>query len=205
MSHFSGSPLDPSILFSTFGVVFLAELGDKTQLTAIALAARFPWKRAFVGIASAFAVLNAGAVLIGTLLFELIPVGYLQAASAVLFLAFGVLTLRGNEDGGRDDTSERANRGPVATSFALIFMAELGDKTQLVTASLAAQHARPWAVFTGSTLALWLVSLLGLLVGAQLAKRVPLIWVHRAAGAAFLLFGLAAAVHAARSFGFALK
>lgn len=130
--------MDFSLLLTTFGVIFLAELGDKTHLTAIALAGRFPWRRAFVGIASAFAVLNAAAVLVGTLLFELVPVGYLQAASAALFLTFGVLTLRGNGEDDGAAARQGSSRGPIATLFALIFLAELGDKTQLMTASLAA-------------------------------------------------------------------
>lgn len=194
--------MDLSAFLTTFGVIFLAELGDKTQLTAIALAARYPWKKAFLGIALAFTVLNAAAVVVGKIVFELVPLGWIQAASALLFLVFGVLTLR--EDGAKEDEDgekRRRARGPVLTAFVLILFAELGDKTQLMTASLAAQRASPLGVFAGSTLALWLVSLLGLLVGAQLARVVPMKWVHRAAGAAFLLFALYAACSAARTFG----
>ncbi len=188
---------------STFGVIFLAELGDKTQLTAVALAARFSWKKAFVGLAGAFALLNAFAVAIGEGLFKVVPLGWIQAGSAGLFLLFGATTLLAKDKAGEDgelDAKARA-RGPVATAFTLILFAELGDKTQLATASLAAQHARPLAVFAGSTLALWLVSLLGLLVGAQIAKRVPMVWVRRAAGVTFLAFGLWAGWRAAHTLG----
>lgn len=194
--------MDISAFLTTFGVIFLAELGDKTQLTAIALAARYPWKKAFLGIALAFTVLNAAAVVVGKVVFELVPLGWIQAASALLFLVFGVLTLKGDgEEEDEDGAEKRKARGPVLTAFVLILFAELGDKTQLMTASLAAQHGSPLGVFAGSTLALWLVSLLGLLVGAQLARVVPMKWVHRAAGVAFLLFALYAGWSAAKTFG----
>ena len=77
------------------------------------------------------------------------------------------------------------------STFGIIFLAELGDKTQLVTTSLAAQHESPFAVFTGSTLALWTVSLIGIFIGRQLTRHVPLSYIHRAAGCLFLLFGAA--------------
>lgn len=191
------------VLLSTFAMIFLAELGDKTQLTAVALAARFPWKKAFVGLAAAFAVLNAFAVLVGAGLFKLVPLGWIQAVSGLLFLFFGATTLLGkdDDDDGEPRTAGRKARGPVATAFTLIFFAELGDKTEIATASLAAQHAAPVTVFLGSTLALWLVSLLGLLVGAQLARRVPMVWVKRAAGVTFLGFGLWAAWEAVHTLG----
>jgi len=176
---------------STFGLIFLAELGDKTQLTAMALAARYQWTRAFLGVASAFVVLNIAAVGVGRVLFDYVPVLWVRLASAVLFLVFGVLALRqGKEDESEDGQPKRFDRGPFLTSFVLIFCAELGDKTQLATASLSAQHNAPLAVFLGSTLALWLVSILGLLVGAQLRQRLSPVLVQRLGGVLFVGFGL---------------
>lgn len=189
--------MDLSVLFSTFGVIFLAELGDKTQLTAMALAARYPWQKAFAGIAAAFALLNVLAVAVGRLLFELVPLGWIKLFAAALFLFFAAATLRGAEDD--DDELEGAKkkeRGPFLTSFILILFAELGDKTQLVTASLAAQHARPVPVFIGSTLALWLVSLLGLLVGSQLSRLLSPRRLQLAAAVLFFAFGAAMAYQA---------
>jgi putative Ca2+/H+ antiporter (TMEM165/GDT1 family) len=71
----------------------------------------------------------------------------------------------------------------------MIFLAEMGDKTQLVTASLAARHDAPLAVFAGSTLALWSVSLLGIFAGRKLIRHVPLSYIHKAAGSLFIIFG----------------
>lgn len=186
--------MEQSIFFSTFVLIFLAELGDKTQLTAMALALRYPWKRIFVGIAAAFVVLNLAAVLIGKVLFLLLPIFWVTLVSALLFLYFGYSTLRAacgeEEDDGPPPTASSA----IRTAFVMIFMAELGDKTQLVTASQAAQHSASLSgmgmVFVASTLALWSVSLLGIFAGKQLVRYIPVCWIHRAAGVMFLVFGI---------------
>ena len=182
-----------SVFFSTFALIFVAELGDKTQLTAMALALRYPWKRIFVGIAIAFVVLNLGAVVVGKVLFLLLPRFWVNLVAALLFLYFGVSTLR-NACGDEDDSAAPAPAASaIRTAFIMIFMAELGDKTQLVTASQAAVHSGSQAgmiqVFVASTLALWLVSLLGIFAGKQLVRYIPVCWIHRAAGGMFLLFG----------------
>jgi putative Ca2+/H+ antiporter (TMEM165/GDT1 family) len=188
--------MNQTVFFSTFGLIFLAELGDKTQLAAMALALRYPWQRIFAGIASAFVVLNLAAVLVGKLLFLLLPIFWVTLVSALLFLYFGYSTLRNacdsDDESGPPPTAATAAR----TAFIMIFMAELGDKTQLVTASQAARHSDSLAgmssVFAASTLALWFVSLLGIFAGKQLIRFIPLCWIHRTAGMMFLLFGLTA-------------
>jgi len=190
----AGEDMDFTTFITTFGIIFLAELGDKTQLTAMALAVRFPWKKTFIGIAAAFALLNIGAVALGKLLFAFLPLFWIMMASAGLFLFFGITTLRGSGSVGEEDGDEKkkfSGRGAIATSFLMILMAELGDKTQLVTASLAAQHDAPVSVFAGSTLALWSVSLLGIFAGRQLIRFIPLSYIHRAAGFLFIIFGAA--------------
>lgn len=187
--------MDFSVFLSTFGLIFLAELGDKTQLTAMALAVRYPWKRIFIGIAAAFVVLNLAAVAIGRVLFMMLPMFWVTMVSALLFLYFGYSTLRHACDSDDDDGAIPGTAGIIRTAFVMIFMAELGDKTQLVTASQAAVHSQSLIgmgeVFVASTLALWSVSLIGIFAGKQLMKVIPLCWIHRAAGGMFLIFGLA--------------
>lgn len=187
--------MDLGVLLSTFGLIFVAELGDKTQLAAMALATRFPWRKVFLGAALAFLILNGLAVGVGRVLFELVPLFWIRVASAALFLFFGVATLRAKDEADNEGAGA-PRRGPVLTAFSMILLAELGDKTQLVTATLAAQRASPLAVFAGSTLALWTVSLLGVLAGTQLLRFLPLRTVHRIAGVLFLGFGLALAYQA---------
>ena len=189
--------MESAIFLSTFGLIFLAELGDKTQLTAMALSLRYPWQRIFVGIAAAFVVLNLAAVVVGKVLFLLLPIFWVTLVSALLFLYFGYSTLRhacGSDDD--DDAPPPTAATAARTAFIMIFMAELGDKTQLVTASQAARHSDSLTgmgtVFAASTLALWLVSLLGIFAGKQLVRFIPLCWIHRAAGFMFLVFGVIA-------------
>src|SRR5512133_1984841 len=119
----TGLGMEQQIFFSTFGLIFLAELGDKTQLTAMALALRYPWQRIFVGIAAAFALLNLGAVLIGKLLFMMLPIFWVTLVSALLFLYFGYSTLRHacdmeNDKDGPPPTAATAARA----AFIMIFM-----------------------------------------------------------------------------------
>jgi len=189
--------MESTIFLSTFGLIFLAELGDKTQLTAMALALRYPWQRIFAGIAAAFVVLNLAAVLVGKVLFLLLPIFWVTLVSALLFLYFGYSTLRHGCGGEDDDDAPPPTAATAArTAFIMIFMAELGDKTQLVTASQAARHSDSLTgmsiVFAASTLALWLVSLLGIFAGRQLVRFIPLCWIHRTAGFMFLVFGVLA-------------
>ncbi len=188
-----GDNMDLTIFFTTFGIIFLAELGDKTQLTAMTLAVKLPWKRVFLGIAAAFALLNLGAVALGRLLFDLLPLFWIGLLSAGLFLFFGVTTLLGQGfDKAEEEAGEKkfGERGAFITSFLMIFLAEMGDKTQLVTASLAARHDAPMTVFCASTLPLWCVSLLGIFAGRQLNRFLPLSWIHKGAGVIFILFGV---------------
>ena len=188
--------MEQTIFFSTFGLIFLAELGDKTQLTAMALALRYPWQRIFVGIAAAFFVLNLAAVAVGKILFLMLPIFWVTLVSALLFLYFGYSTLRHACDSEDDDGPPPTAATAARTAFIMIFMAELGDKTQLVTASQAAQHSDSLmgmsTVFASSTLALWCVSLIGIFAGKQLVRFIPLCWIHRTAGFMFLVFGVAA-------------
>jgi len=73
--------VNTTVFSSTFGIIFLAELGDKTQLTAMALAARYPWRKVFIGLAAAFALLNLAAVLVGSLLFTILPLFWIKLVS----------------------------------------------------------------------------------------------------------------------------
>jgi putative Ca2+/H+ antiporter (TMEM165/GDT1 family) len=160
----------------------------------MALATKHPWRKIFLGVAVAFVLLNLGAVLVGKLLFTFLPLFWISLVSGVLFLFFGVNTIRTSGfDSEQEADGEQRTRamGPVVTSFFMILLAELGDKTQLLTTSLAAQHDSQLMVFAGSTLALWTVSLIGIFAGKQLTRFISLSTIHKAAGCLFIVFGLA--------------
>jgi putative Ca2+/H+ antiporter (TMEM165/GDT1 family) len=158
----------------------------------MSLAVKFRLGKTFIDIAAAFALLNLGAVSLGKPLFDFLPIYWIKLASAGLFLIFGGAAILGKEFNKEEELKEEkrfGERGAVVTSFLMIFLAEMGDKTQLVTTSMVAQHFSPLGVFTGSTLALWFVPLLGILAGRKLSLFIPFSCIHKAAGTLFIIFG----------------
>ncbi|HHH39648.1 MAG TPA: TMEM165/GDT1 family protein [Sedimenticola sp.] len=181
--------MDFQVLASTFALLFVAEMGDKTQLMAMTLAHRYPPRPVIAGVLLAFLVLDLAAVLLGDALSGLLPRHLLLLVAAALFLFFA---WRSWVASGEEEEEETGldSRHVLLASFSLIFVAELGDKTQLTLIALAAGSDDLWAVFIGGTLALWAVSLLGILAGAKLLRHLPREWVHRASALLFTLFGL---------------
>jgi putative Ca2+/H+ antiporter (TMEM165/GDT1 family) len=175
---------------TTLGLVALAELGDKTQLVCMTLAARHPAPPVLLGAVLAFAVLNLLAVVFGAAVAIWLPEWLVAALVAVLFAAFGVHALRA---AGAEavKVEERDGRSVLLSTFVLIFLAELGDKTQLAVAGLAGTQD-PLAVWVGGTLALALTSALGVLAGQTLLRRLPLHLLHLVSGALFLLLAAVA-------------
>jgi putative Ca2+/H+ antiporter (TMEM165/GDT1 family) len=135
--------------------------------------------------------LNLLAVLVGEGLARIVPRNAVLVVAGLLFLLFAWRSWR---DGAEEPTEATTidHRRAWLTSFTLIFVAELGDKTQLAMVALAAKTGALWSVYIGGTLALWTVSLLGILVGHTLLRRIEPRWVHRGAALLFLVFGLLA-------------
>lgn len=187
--------MDSSIVLSTFTLVFLAEMGDKSQLLAMTLAHRYRALPVIAGTFAAFALLNLLAVVAGHALAELIPEALVLLVAAGLFLYFGYRSWRDANGEDEEGSDGQPDGGGFMISFTMIFVAELGDKTQLAMIALAAGTGQIWQVFAGGTLALWSVSLIGILFGATLLRRIPRHWVHRAAALLFIAFGLLALGH----------
>ena len=125
-------------LFTTFGLIALAELGDKTQLTVIALSARYDRKKVFSGVVLAFIVVTGLGVLVGEGLLRLIPENIIKIIAGLMFIIFGILMLRSKEDGEENNGSQIMN--PFISTFSMIALAEMGDKTQLSAITLAAKY-----------------------------------------------------------------
>jgi putative Ca2+/H+ antiporter (TMEM165/GDT1 family) len=131
-------------------------------------------------------VLNALAVVFGASLAHWIPERILAAAVAVLFAIFGILSLRAKEEDGTEEIRERSGHGIFVTTFLMLFLAEMGDKTQLAVAGMAGTlPAAP--VWIGATLALATTSALGIVVGRKLLRRIPLHRLHQISGVFFLI------------------
>ncbi|MET9907384.1 TMEM165/GDT1 family protein [Streptomyces sp. NPDC006476] len=172
-----------------FGVVFLAELPDKTALAGLVLGTRYRASYVFAGVAAAFALHVVLAVAAGSVL-TLLPQGLVHALTGVLFLAgAAMLLLQKGEDEEEIRRPEDQSFWKVAgAGFMLILVAEFGDLTQIMTANLAARYDDPLSVGLGAVLALWAVAGLGIVGGKALMKRVPLALITKIA--ALLMLGL---------------
>lgn len=171
-----------------FAVVFVAELGDKTQLVAMSLAARYRTITVLAGITIAYAITNGISVLVGGLLGAALPTTAISVAGAVAFFGFAIWTLRDDEDD--DDGAEQIGGRSVLMSIigAMVF-AELGDKTMLATATLAARGS-PLLTWAGATLGITASGALAVAVGSVLGDRLPRRTIRIAAAALFALFGV---------------
>ncbi|WP_405531617.1 TMEM165/GDT1 family protein [Streptomyces avidinii] len=173
-----------SITAIAFGVVFLAELPDKTALAGLMLGTRYRASYVFAGVAAAFAVHVALAIAAGSVL-TLLPHRLVQAVVGVLFL-LGAAMLLLKKDDGDEEVKQPADQSFWKVSgagFMLILVAEFGDLTQIMTANLAARYDDPVSVGIGAVLALWAVAGIGILGGRTLMKYVPLRLITKIAAA----------------------
>ena len=150
------------VVFATFPIIFLGELPDKTMFASLVLATRGRPVVVWVGAAAAFAVHVVIAVTVGVAIFHLLPHRAVQAIVAAMFFAGGVLALReARKERDEEKLVEReaaSHRRVAVTAFLVIFLAEWGDVTQLLTANLAAHYHSALSVGVGSVLALWAVA-----------------------------------------------
>ncbi|MBF0624956.1 MAG: TMEM165/GDT1 family protein [Magnetococcales bacterium] len=185
----AGAWLTP--LSSSFGLIFLAELGDKSQLVCMALAARHRPGPVLLGAMLAFLLLNTLAVVFGAGLMQVVPERVLAGVVAALFAFFGLFALLARRDAGDEAVRHHPDRGGAMAAFLLIFLAEMGDKTQLAVAGLATTLPVV-PVWLGATLALTAAVLLGVLAGRNLLTLMPLPLLQRISGLLFLaMAGLA--------------
>lgn len=175
-----------AFLFS-FGFVVLAEMGDKTQLLAMALATRYKPSVVMWGIFAATVCNHLLAVLAGNYLTHIIPLQTVQIAAAVSFILFGLWTIRGDELKGED---QRFNFSPFWTVAIAFFIAEMGDKTQLATVSLAAKYQSIAPVLAGTTAGMLVADAIGIVIGIILGKKIPERAVKWLAALIFIFFGL---------------
>ncbi|AFM18839.1 putative membrane protein [Mycolicibacterium chubuense NBB4] len=176
-------------LLLSFAVIFVAELGDKTQLVAMMFALRYRWWVVLTAIAAATTAVHVLSVAIGHYLGAALPTHLLGVLAGAMFVFFGLWTLRG--DSLSDEEASRADKATAPAFFVVtsaFILAELGDKTMLATITLAADHN--WlGVWIGSTLGMVAADGLAIIVGAVAGKHLPERFIQLAAAALFLLFG----------------
>jgi putative Ca2+/H+ antiporter (TMEM165/GDT1 family) len=181
---------DPAaFLFSGLTVV-IAEMGDKTQLLAMAFALKFKWWKVMIGVFAATVLNHALAVALGSALGRIESAHFvIQVLASVSFILFGLWTIKGDELG---DEAEAASRfGPIITVSLAFFLAEMGDKTQIATIALASKYPlSPLGVLMGSTSGMILADGFGIIVGVVLCRRIPERAMKIGAALIFISFGL---------------
>lgn len=185
-------PESISVTVSTFALIALAEIGDKSQLVCMTLATRHRHWPVLLGATTAFVILNVLAVLFGAGIAAWVPERLMAGIVAVMFAAFGVHTLLSQGEEDSEEVTEKPGHGIFITTLLLILIAEFGDKTQIAVAGLAGSMD-PVPVWVGATIALVMVSALGVWAGRTVLQRLPLYWLHRAGGGIFLVFAAMAA------------
>lgn len=190
---------DIILFFTAFALIILAETGDKTQFSVITLGTRYPAVPVMLGSILAFALVNGVAVVAGVFILMALPIFWVKIGAAVLFLLFGAYTLYGlktHDEEERDGEIETGERNGFISSFSLIFLMELGDKTQIATASLVAGYGHPLLIFCAVLLALSLLTVVEVKLGAVLSKKVEPERMKLIAGAIFILFGIITLIEA---------
>lgn len=172
----------------SFLLVLASEMGDKTQLLALLLAARFqkPWT-IMLGILAATLINHAMASWAGMYLAGLVDPTLLRWALAVTFFGFAAWVLIPDKDEG---LASGSRTGAFMTTLIAFFLAEMGDKTQLATVALGAKFAAPVAVTFGTTMGMLVADGLAVFFGRQLTARVSMTWIRRVAAALFFIFGV---------------
>ncbi len=185
---------------TSFLLIVAAEIGDKSQLVCMVLAARHRALPVMAGSVLAFAVLNTLAVVFGAAIANWIPEAMVYAVVAVLFLIFGVQALRAKAEPDQECATPATGQSIFWATFALIFVAEFGDKTQLAVVGLSSASI-PLAVWIGATCALVVTSALGIWAGCTLLRRVPITLLHRISGCFFIALALFAGLQTWRVLG----
>jgi putative Ca2+/H+ antiporter (TMEM165/GDT1 family) len=174
----------------SFGIIFVAELGDKSQLMALAFAARYKALPILIGITAATAVVHLFSVGLGAVVGVALPTKAIAVVAGLAFLGFAAWTIRG--DSLDDDDEARAaitTRSAVIAAATAFFLAELGDKTMLATITLATKEGL-FGTWLGSTIGMVAADGLAILAGKQLAARLQQRTIKFGAAASFLVFGV---------------
>lgn len=176
---------------AAFGIVFLAELGDKTQLLAVNFGSRYSLRQVIAGLALGYGAASLVAVTVGGLLGASLPQRPIEIVGGSIFIVFGLVALRSDDGDDGDDERRSLVRSSVVATIALaIFVAEMGDKTQIATATLAAR-SNLFGTWIGSTAGEVASGMIGVLAGSMVGDRVPATVMKWVSALLFVAFGVA--------------
>ena len=173
-------------MIRAFLLVFVAEMGDKSQIIAMTFATHFKKRYVIAGVAIA-AILNHGlAIILGRYLSKVIPLNFIQIIAGFVFIIFGIMSLKDEE---LDEFKSSRTVGPVATVALAFFIGELGDKTQLTAMTLASEAISPLFVLIGTSTAMVATSAVGILVGSKIGDKIPDVFIKIVSSLVFIIFG----------------
>ena len=184
----------------SFGVIFLAELGDKSQLMALTFAARYRAITVLIAITIATAIVHLASVVLGAVVGVALPTHVINIVAGIAFLGFAAWTLRGDEltEEEAAKAQQESSRSVLLTVGLAFFLAELGDKTMLATITLATDHGL-FGTWLGSTIGMVAADALAIGVGHVLGTRLPERVIRIGAAIAFLVFGVLLIVEGLRA------
>ena len=176
-------------LVQAFFLIFVAEMGDKTQILAMAFATRYPVRKVLLGVFIG-SLLNHGlAVFLGSFISTFVPINLIQIIAGFAFVMFSLWTLKAEEEED-EDASGKGKTGPVLTVALAFFIGELGDKTQLTAITLAVDAAYPIFILSGTVLGMLVTSGIGIFIGRKLGDKIPEFAIKIIASVVFMFFGV---------------
>jgi len=173
-------------IFTSYALIFAAEIGDKSQLVCMTLAARHRATPVIFGAIAAFSLLNVLAVIFGVAIATWLPDYLVAGLVSALFAVFGLQSLFFTDEDNDEEIKPKSTHNLFFTTFLLITVAEFGDKTQLAVVALSST-AIPAAIWIGSTLALSSSAILGVLAGRTLFQKISLSLLHKISGVIFII------------------
>ncbi len=175
---------------SAFGIVFLAELGDKTQLLAVNFGSRYTPRQALIGLILGYGAASLIAVVVGGLLGANLPQRPIEIVGGLIFISFGLRALRPEREQGTQVETSRLRSSAAATIGLAIFIGEMGDKTQIATTTLAARST-PIGTWIGATAGAAASGMIGVVAGSLIGDRIPAAVMSWLSATLFVTFGLA--------------
>ncbi len=180
--------MDVFPIISAFLLILVAELGDKTQLAVISLSSNYRASHVFAGAMLAFLAVDGISLVVGGTLLALLPIRLVLIISGVVFVVFGIIPWLSRDTKETSPPLKKSKSLPLLACFSLVSLMELGDKTQIMTITLAAE-THPLLVLIGITLAFMVLTGLAVLMGAKLLSRLPTRWLKIGTSALFIIIG----------------
>lgn len=167
-------------------LIFAAEMGDKTQIIAMTFATQYKIRDVLLGVIIGVFFNHGIAIILGRALSNIIPMNFIQILASLMFLFFGIMSLKDEED---DEEDTKRSYGPIFTVALAFFLGELGDKTQLTAMSLSTEASFPFVILLGTISGMVLTSSMGIFVGSKIGDKIPEVAIKIVSSIVFVLFG----------------